>query len=121
MSKEKILTIAILVLLVLMAIGRVVNSQTTVAAQRWEYSLLIWDTSESAAIWRVSTLYESLQDKFLVGPESVRGVWDAVTESDGGLADYMAVLGISGYELADATGLQNGDLIYTFKRPIPND
>ena len=40
MSKEKILTIAILVLLVLMAIGRVVNSQTTVAILYLMFCLL---------------------------------------------------------------------------------
>jgi len=39
-SKEKILTIAILVLLVLMAIGRVVNSQTTVAILYLMFCLL---------------------------------------------------------------------------------
>ena len=122
MFKHKaILTIALLVVLILLlSIIPAASSQTTAAAQRWEYALLIYDTSESTAVWRVSTLYDSLQIEFPISHETTQAAWDLVTENDGGLADYLGVMGISGYELAAVTSLANSDMIYTFKRPIPN-
>lgn len=122
LKRKYILIIAALVLImVLVSIIPIVSSQSTVAAQRWEYAIVIWDISKSEFSWNVSGLYDSLESEFPVGHDTIQVAWEMVADSEGsGLVDYLAVMGVSSYELVDVTNLQTSALVYTFKRPITN-
>jgi|SRR5690606_29117497 len=120
MHRKAKITVALSVLVVVIAlvsIFSVVQAQTTAGQQQWQYTILTWDFQNSEFSWNTSTLYDDLD--FDTKRDVTQNVWDALAGIDGaGLVDYLAVMGLSNYELVDIVGPVGGVMLYTFKRPL---
>lgn len=115
-TRKAILVVLAVVLLV--GVVTVASSQSFVRSQRWEYAIVMWNVSEGEFSWMVSPVYEMSDFETAFAHDITQQLWDALDETgEAGLSDYLAVMGISGYELVDVTNMQTSALVYTFKRP----
>lgn len=115
-SKRVLYFIVALVLIGIVAVA--VQAQTTSKAQRWEYAVVLWNSSSDEFIFRPSTVYEGAEFTLALDHSLTERLWDALGTVEGvGLIDYLAVMGVTGYELVDVSNIGASLFIYHFKRP----
>lgn len=87
--------------------------------QQWEYALVIWDSSEREYSVTFSDVYELGEVGLPLEQSVVQELWEVVAGlPDPRIMDYLAVLGITGYELVSTETLPGALVFYYFKRPI---
>lgn len=123
-NKRILLALCILVFVVaLVGVFTIAQAQNVVGVQRWEYALMTWDVGNNNFVFNVSGFYSGEDSNFgLISERDTTDQLFSLLDESGiaGLVDYLAVLGLQGYELIDISSLSGGGntvYVYHFKRP----
>ena len=108
----------VVVLVLIVGVYVVVQAQGITPFQQWEYAMLVFDSSEGSYTFTTSVVYDEMEFEVALGHELTKNLFEALDGiEDAGLVDYMAAMGVSGFELVDSVNLSNSVIVYNFKRP----
>lgn len=120
---KRILPIVVVLVIIIVASLPFLSNLSKVEAQSeeqlWEYAVMIWNVSSGEFSWHPSALYDFVGSDFAINRDRMDTAWDILNNAEKAeLVDYLATVGIAGYELVDSETI-NGEVFYHFRKLIP--